>query len=406
MTVAKINTQILDNGLQVIGEVNTHQKSCAIGYFVRTGARDEMKEESGLSHFLEHMMFKGTEKRSSMDITFDLGNIGAQANAFTSEENTVYYSGIIPEYFQNMQELLSDMLRPSLVVEEFNTEKNVILEEIALYQDRPNFYLFENASSDFFAGHPAGNSVLGTKDSVSALTRDQMHDYFTRRYRTSNMVLVASGNFNWDRFLGDAQKLTSEWKDVPANRAVTPISGTGKGRIFKRKKLNQGHLLLIAPGVAAQEDHRFALNVLATIIGDSSGSRFYWNLVDKGIAEGASADSDERDGCGVFSAYACAAPAALDKIAGIVREILSSPMNFTDEDLERAKTKITTRVVMSGELPMGRLMALGMEWNYRRKLHKLENDVAGYKSVTRKSIENALAVCPLNNFVEYRLLPE
>jgi predicted Zn-dependent peptidase len=135
----------LKNGLTVIGESNPANVSSAIGFFVRTGARDETPAESGLSHFLEHMMFKGTPTRSAIDINMALGNLGAQANAFTSEENTVYYAAVIPERFSEMQELLSDMLRPALDPNEFDMEKKVILEEIALYQDRPHFFLFENA---------------------------------------------------------------------------------------------------------------------------------------------------------------------------------------------------------------------------------------------------------------------
>jgi predicted Zn-dependent peptidase len=401
-----IKSKLLSNGLQLIGEPNKAQKSCALGYFVKTGARDEKPEENGLSHFLEHMMFKGTKSRSALDITFDLGNIGAQANAFTSEENTVYYAAIIPEYFSKMQELLSDMLRPALTEDDFNTEKNVILEEIALYQDRPNFYLFENASLDFFSGNPVGNSVLGSTESVSALTREQMLDYFKRRYSPSNMVLVASGDFDWDKFEEDATKLTESWSNIPATRNKLPLDKVGRGRIFKRKKLNQAHLLLLTPGISANSKHRAALNVFANIIGDGSGSKFYWELVDKGIAEGASADSDERDGCGVFSAYACAAPEALDKVSDIIKNILSSATNFDDSELERAKTKIASRIALGGELPMGRMMALGMEWNYRANIHRLENEIEAYKSITRKDVLDALDEINLKNLVEYRLLPE
>lgn len=163
----------LSNGLTLLGESNPANVSSAIGFFVKTGARDETAVESGLSHFLEHMLFKGTPTRSAIQINLELGNLGAQANAFTSEENTVYYAAVIPERFAEMQELLSDMLRPSLDPNEFAMEKKVILEEIALYQDRPHFYLFEQAFKDYFGSHPAGNSVLGTHASVSALTHQQ-----------------------------------------------------------------------------------------------------------------------------------------------------------------------------------------------------------------------------------------
>ena len=406
MSNSKVEIKTLSNGLQIIGEPNAAHKSAGIGYFVKTGARDETAVESGLSHFLEHMMFKGTATRSAIDINFALGNIGAQANAFTSEENTVYYAVVIPECFKEMQGLLSDMLRPALAQEEFDTEKNVILEEIALYQDRPQFYLFENASIDFFSGHPAGNSVLGSTESISAMTSTQMRSYFTRRYASNNIALVASGNFNWNEFVSDAERLTADWKPDSVGRERPPFSTHSKGKVFKRKNLNQAHLLLVTPSCSASEAERYALSVLSLIVGDGSNSRFYWDLIDKGIAEAASAENDERDGCGVFSAYACAEPEKLDTVRDIISNILKDARNFSDAELARAKTKINTRIVMSGELPMGRLMGLGIEWNSRQRIHSLKEEIEKFKAVTRNDIERALEKYPLDKMVEYRLMPE
>jgi len=215
---AKVHREELSNGLTVIAEHNSAAASASIGFFTRTGARDESAAESGISHFLEHMMFKGTPKRSALDINLELGNLGAQANAFTSEENTVYYATVIPEKFSAMQELLTDMLRPALDPAEFDMEKKVILEEIALYRDRPHFYLFENSIKDYFGEHPAGNSVLGSHESVSAITREQMKDYFDRRYTPPNMILAATGNFDLDRFLTDARGLCGGWTNHKVTR--------------------------------------------------------------------------------------------------------------------------------------------------------------------------------------------
>lgn len=397
---------VLENGLTLIGEQRTQALSTAIGYFVKTGARDETNRESGVSHFLEHMMFKGTAKRTSLDITYELGNLGAQANAFTSEENTVFYAQVIPEYFGRMQELLSDMLRPSLVREEFDMEKKVILEEIALYQDRPHFYLFEHAMSDFYKSHTAGNSVLGTTDSISALSRDEMKSYFDRRYSPVNMVLVAAGHFDWDSFVADAQRLTDGWKAFEAGRAAPPHTPVSVRQEYRKKNLTQAHTLFLAEGASAQDEERYALSVLATILGDSSGSRLYWELVDKGVAEDAGADNDERDGTGCFLAYASCLPDRIEQVSEILRKVLSTPLEFSDEDLERAKTKLAAKIVLSGELPMGRLMALGLEWNYRQRLHSLRESMEKLRALTRRDIAAALERFPLRTVSEYRLLPE
>lgn len=398
--------KVLSNGLTILGETNSSNVSCGIGYFVKTGARDETTTESGLSHFLEHMMFKGTPTRSALDINLELGNLGAQANAFTSEENTVYYGLVIPERFRSMHELLSDMLRPSLDPAEFAMEKKVILEEIALYQDRPHFFLFENALKDYFGGHSGGNSVLGSHESVSALTQPQMVDYFTRRYTPSNMVLCGTGNFNWDSFASDAERLTAEWMDAPVSRILSRQPGKQQSSVYRKKNLNQTHAFLVTEGPSAQDPERYPLAILATIMGDSSGSRMYWDLIDRGLAESASVDSDERDGCGCFTAYVSTTPDKLDEVVRIAREILLSPRSFSDGDLDRAKAKVISRIVLDGELPMGRLMALGMEWQYRRESTPLRTIIERVQSISRSDIYEAIERFPLDRWAEYRLLPE
>jgi predicted Zn-dependent peptidase len=396
----------LKNGLTVIGESNPANVSSAIGFFVRTGARDETPAESGLSHFLEHMMFKGTPTRSAIDINMALGNLGAQANAFTSEENTVYYAAVIPERFSEMQELLSDMLRPALDPNEFDMEKKVILEEIALYQDRPHFFLFENAFKDYFGSHPAGNSVLGSHDSISALTHSQMRDYFDRRYSPSNIVLAASGNFSWDKFVADAERYTSHWHDQAVGRELSRFAGTAKQRVFKKANLSQAHAVLISEGVSAQDSERYPMALLSTMLGDSSGSRMYWDLINTGLAESAGVDSDERDGAGCFSAYLSTSPDRLEQVISIAKQILSSPREFSDQDLDRAKAKVCSRIVLDGEMPMGRLMALGLEWTYRKQSTPLSAIIESVRGVTREDINSALERFTLSSWAEYRLLPE
>lgn len=396
----------LSNGLTLLGESNPANVSSAIGFFVKTGARDETAVESGLSHFLEHMLFKGTPTRSAIQINLELGNLGAQANAFTSEENTVYYAAVIPERFAEMQELLSDMLRPSLDPNEFAMEKKVILEEIALYQDRPHFYLFEQAFKDYFGSHPAGNSVLGTHASVSALTHQQMRDYFDRRYTPSNMTLVATGNFDWTSFVSQAERLCGSWTDHTTSRACSDHRARESSRVFTRKNLSQAHAFLVTRGPSAQGTERYAMAILATMLGDSTGSRFYWELINTGLAESASVDSDERDGTGCFSAYVSTTPDRLDSVVAIARRLLATPLDFSDEDLDRAKAKVISRIVLDGELPMGRLMALGLEWNYRRESTPLSTIIERVKRIVRSDIEKALHEYSLREWAEYRLVPE
>ena len=159
-------------------------QSAAVGFFVRTGSRDETSQISGVSHFLEHMVFKGTENLSPFEVNELFDRTGAKFNAFTSEENTVYYAAVLPEYLADVTNLWAQLMRPSLRDEDFNIEKNVIKEEIAMYKDMPHFDVMDRARTLHFDKHPCGHSVLGSNESIDAMTAEQMREYFGRRYAT------------------------------------------------------------------------------------------------------------------------------------------------------------------------------------------------------------------------------
>jgi predicted Zn-dependent peptidase len=356
----------LANGLTVIAEERPTAVSSALGFFVRTGARDETPELSGVSHFLEHMVFKGSEKRSALDITYQLSALGAQSNAFTSEENTVYYLSVLPEYLPEAFEILADMMRPTLDANEFATEKKVILEEIALYRDRPTHVLFEASVKEFFRGHQGGNSVLGSTESITALTVEQMRGYFNHRYSPSNIVLAASGKIQWEEIVELAERYCGTWRDLAVTREVRPHHPVESAVTLTREDLQIAHLCFLSAGPAADDADRYAAQVLTSILGDSSGSRAYWELVDKGLADSASIDGDEMDGTGFIMGYVSSLPDRIDEVGAILRHILETPLEFNADQLERAKTKLRTRLVLQGESSMRRLMAIGLEWLARR----------------------------------------
>src|SRR5437764_1510251 len=189
---------VLPNGLTIIGETSPSARSAAVGFFVRTGSRDETPEVSGVSHFLEHMVFKGTPRRTALDVNRDFDKIGADYNAFTSEENTVFYAAVLPEYLPQAVDIIADILRPSLRQDDFDMEKKVIIEEIGMYEDQPNWCVYDHAKKAFFGSHPLGNSVLGSVESITNLTRDQMAGYFDHRYIAPNITLAVAGKFDWD----------------------------------------------------------------------------------------------------------------------------------------------------------------------------------------------------------------
>ena len=217
----------LDNGLEVIAELNDRAFSVAAGFIVKAGSRDEPASVAGVSHFLEHMTFKGTDRRDAVAVNHDFDRVGAKHNAQTSEEDTFYHVTCLPEYLPQSFDVLADILRPTLRVDDFETEKQVIIEEIRMYLDNPMSVAYEAAKTAHFGTHPLGNSILGTVESITALQAGQMRDYFARRYSPSNIVLAFAGNAEWNELLELARDHCGNWEGGVATRDARPFRGIG-----------------------------------------------------------------------------------------------------------------------------------------------------------------------------------
>src|SRR3954469_18905274 len=218
MMPLKFHYKQLQNGLDIVAEENPDSHSFAAGLFVKTGSRDEDANINGVSHFLEHMMFKGSEKYTWEDVNRIFDEMGAKYNAFTSQETTAYYANVLPEFTEQAIEHLSHLLRPAIRNEDFDTEKKVILEEIAMYLDDPGHRLYEKLMEQHFGNHPLSQSVLGPAESIQKLQRDQMDSYFKRRYGPGNMVLSVTGRLNFAEIVKLAEKYCGEWPTVDAPR--------------------------------------------------------------------------------------------------------------------------------------------------------------------------------------------
>ncbi len=397
----------LENGLTVIAEINPEAKSVALGYFCKTGSRDETPEISGVSHFLEHMLFKGTDKRDSLEVNLEFDQMGAQYNAFTSEENTVYYGAVLPEFAPRLLELWTDLMRPALRQQDFDTEKKVILEEIALYEDRPNVMLFDWGRARYFAGHPLGNSVLGTTQSISALTRDQMAAYQAQRYVPGNLVLVLAGKVDWERTLAQVAELTASWARGQANRAY-PALNPAVGELREPyPKATQTYLAVFAPGVSAQDPRRYAAHILANILGEEGNSRLHWALSDKGLVESVGAGIDEADRAGVYYIFAQTDPAHEETVKAVLHEELKrlEREGVRQEELERAKNKLATALVFAGETPMQRLMSVGINYIYNQSYEPLSEVARKVEAVTLADVNGLLESRPFSQSFFYSLVP-
>ena len=397
----------LSNGLTIIGELNSSAKSAAAGFFVRTGARDETNDINGVSHFLEHMIFKGTEKLNTFEVNAAFDRTGAQFNAFTSEEMTAFYAAVLPEYLGEITSLWIELLKPALRDDDFNIEKNVIVEEIAMYQDLPDFLVTEGCKTLYFNSHPCSQSILGTPDSIAKLTAGQMRSYFNSRYAPNNMTLAVVGNFNWQQICDLAEKGCSGWQAIPAGRNTEDYKGASKIQRIEKPNLAREYICLMSPGVSAQDRRRFAAFLLGTIIGDLSGSRLFWELVDKAIAEEASMHLGAMDGTGVFQTFIQCASDNVDKVFDILNGILRSVCEngVTEDELTKAKNKILSALVIKNEVPMGRLFDVGFNWTYLNRYRSIAEDVSDIKSVTAHQVRDIAREFKITDYTRLSIGP-
>ena len=380
--------QTLDNGLEIIAECSPHAYSAALGFFVKSGSRDESDENHGVSHFLEHMAFKGTATRSAADVNRELDEIGSHSNAYTSEEQTVYFAAFLPEYQTQAVELLCDILRPALRPADFETEKLVILEEIAKYEDQPPFGAHEKCMAAHFGSHPLGRSVLGTAASVTRLTCEQMLEYFRRRYSPRNMAVVATGNIDFDALVTRADRCCGRWTPFDATRETRRAEPHRGLEVFHKPAAVQQYVVQLSNGPALEDEDRYAGRLLATVLGDDSGSRMFWELVDPGYAETAAMGACEYQGTGLMMTQLCCAPEDTADNYARIQDLLAEAEadGVSEAELAQAKSKIRSYIVLQSERPANRLFAVGGNWIARRQYRTVREVIDSYQRVTCEDV--------------------
>lgn len=395
----KFEQLTLPNGLSIVGEINPNVQSVAFGFFVRVGSRDETDEVSGVSHFLEHMVFKGTENYTPMDVNRIFDEVGAKYNASTSEEVTLFYAAVLPEYLAQTFELVSSILYPTLRTDDFDMEKNVILEEIGMYDDMPAFSAYEKLMQTHFAGHPLSRSILGTVESITALTADQMRAYHKSNYLSGNITLALAGNVDWSTVVELAEEHCAHWPSGMTDRPTQEAVPAGGLAVMKKESSNQEHVAQMTPAPTSQSDLRFAADILSVIVGDDANSRLYWELIEPGHAEAAELSYNEYDGSGTYMTFLTCHPDDVEKNMAVMARIFEdvNKNGVTSEELEQAKNKVASRIVLRSERPMGRLSSLGSNWVYRQEYRSVEDDLNTLQSLTLDDINALLKAYPLGH---------
>jgi predicted Zn-dependent peptidase len=276
-----------------------------------------------------------------------------------------------------------------------------------MYQDMPHFDVMDQCKSLYFDGHPCGNSVLGTIESIDGLAAEQMREYFSTRYAPNNMTLAVSGNFDFEQFCSVAESGCSLWQKSETGRELSDHKGCEKEKRIEKSNLSREHICLMSRSVSAQDTRRFAARLLATIAGDSTGSRFFWELVDKAIAETAVMQLEDLDGTGAMYSYIRCSSENVPKVMNTIRGIFADLYNngVTDDELGKAKNKRLSASVIKNELPMGRLIDLGFNWTYLKEYRTVEEDVNAFKAVTVNDINSLIKEFDLGKLTQLSMGP-
>ena len=391
-----IDRTTLDCGLRIITDTDATVRSASVGYFVNIGSRDEAPAEAGASHFLEHVLFKGTARRSAKEISSSIENLGGGINAYTTNEFTSFYAKVVDEDLPLAVDVLSDVITSAVVTEtEFENERNVVFQEMAMRDDDPQDCAEEAFSSAFWGQHPLGISILGTKDSMRAITRDQIFDYYKRHYRSDAMVVSAAGNINHDQFVNLVkQNLERDTFISGSNQPKLRDYSAFTPKPTSRVKIHNGQFeqcnLFVGLEAFGRNDPRaIALKVLTIAIGSGMSSRLFQEIREKrGLVYSVDGLVRRYVGSGYFAVYAGCAPDKAKEVVKLIREILNdvATNGITDEEFNRGKNAVRAGVLLAGEDSAYRMDRIGSSEVWDGYAKSPDEMMAELHSVTKEQV--------------------
>lgn len=362
---------VLDNGVRVLIEELPHVHSAALGFWVDTGTKNESALNNGISHFIEHMMFKGTRTRSPLEIAQALEDTGGSLNAFTDKEMTCYYARVLDDQVELAIDVLTDMLLNSVMdPEEIKREKRVVLEEIKMYEDTPDELVQDLFSQVFWGEHPLGRAIVGTRQSVRRTSRDDIFEYLESFYTPDRLVVSVAGNVRAPAILKqlDATVGKLERKGKPGFDAPPePLKATK----IKYKDIEQAHLVIGTQGLAVTHPDRFVLTVLDSILGGGMSSRLFQEVREKrGLAYSIASFESLFNNAGIFGIYAATNPKSLDTVIEVSLEEVDKFKrgDVTSDELRRAKQQLRGSLLLSLEVPRNRMSRMARNELYFGRL--------------------------------------
>ncbi|MEV8512920.1 pitrilysin family protein [Dactylosporangium sp. NPDC051484] len=365
-----VRRTVLPNGLRILTESIPAMRSVSFGVWVGIGSRDETPTLSGVSHFLEHLLFKGTKRRTALDISAQIEAVGGETNAFTAKEYTCYYARVLDADLPLAIDVVCDLVTDSVLTEaDVETERGVILEEIAMHDDEPGDEVHDVFTEAVYGHHPLGRQISGTVSSISALSRKQIDGFYHRRYRPETMVIAAAGNLDHAKVVRAVRAAfdAAGWGDTPAvpapRRSRTTRVPVRSGQIVVRNKdTEQAHLVLGCTGYPRQHDDRFAVGALNNVLGGGMSSRLFQQIREqRGLAYSVYSFTSQYSDTGLFGVYAGCAPGKVEEVLAITRDELArvAGEGVTDDEVERGKGMLKGAVVLGLEDTGSRMSRLG-----------------------------------------------
>jgi predicted Zn-dependent peptidase len=389
--VRNIHREVLPNGLTVITEEMEHIRSVSIGIWIKTGSRDEIAEWNGISHFIEHMVFKGTKHRSAEDIARQVDSIGGNMDAFTAKECVCFNVKLLDEHLPIAMDVLSDLvLNPVFDVTDISRERGVILEEIKMDEDNPDYLVHEIFTQNFWKDHPLGKPILGTKDTVRKFERDPVLDFYGQRFAPGNMIICAAGHLKHDEFVQLVAKHFAQMKPVK-NGFHGPKPGVVSRIIMRNKKaLEQVQICIGVPSHPIAHERRHASYILNTLLGGGMSSRLFQNIRERqGLAYAIYSDLSPYRDTGCMSVYAGTSRESASKVVQSVvsefRKLKQEPVS--EEELRRSKDQLKGSLMLSLESSTARMSNLARQEMYFDHFYTLDELIAKIESVTSEDVQ-------------------
>ncbi len=384
---------ILPSGLRIVTEEVSTVRSATFGVWVNVGSRDETSPVAGASHFLEHLLFKGTKTRTAMEISSSIEAVGGEMNAFTGKEYTCFYARVIDVDLPLAVDVISDLITSSVVAaSDVDAERNVVLEEIAMRDDDPSDLIHDLYLEAYYGNSELGRPILGTIDSIKGMSRNSVFNYYKKRYRPEDLVIAVAGNIKHKKVVRMVEEAMSKdnFLDVPSAkpnlRAAThsKVPGVGKVGILD-KKTEQAHLLLGGQGVERNDDRRFALSVLASALGGGMSSRLFQEVREKrGLAYSVYSYVQQFAGSGTLAFYAGCQPSKAVEVVKIIRDITMdvAEHGLPEEEITRAKGAVSGSLVLSQEDTGSQMSRIGKSELVYGEVMTFDEILSRVKSVT------------------------